>query len=822
MVGHKFIEKFVESPNHTADFELIVFGEEPHIAYDRVHLSEYFAGRTASDLALTTRQWYEDHAISFFSNRRVVEIMRQEKSVLLDTGQSQPFDILILATGSAPFVPPVTGIDHQGVFVYRTIEDLDEIIAYSKQSESAAVIGGGLLGLEAAKALVELKLDTHVVELAPRLMPRQIDQEGSAILEKKIAELSVTTHLGKMTTEITGDQAVSGLAFADDSHLPLDMVVISAGIRPRDELAKGADLVTGPRGGIVVNDFMQTSDPSIYAIGECALHENMIYGLVAPGYRMAETAVNHILGTETPFAVTDMSTKLKLLGVEVASVGNAHANGTSESVVFCDSNAGIYKKIIFEPSTNLLEGAILVGDAADYGQLLQMYLNKIPLPDTPHSLIVSGGESAAMGVDLLPDSAQICSCENVLKSDLITAIHDGNQTIPSLKSCTKSGTGCGSCVALMKDVLNNELSKMGVDIDKSVCEHFDYTRQELGQIVRAMHIETFDELLGRYGNGGDGCEKCKPVAASLIATYRNSYLLEHQTIQDTNDYYLANIQKNGSYSVVPRVPGGEITPEQLIEIGRVAQDFNLYTKITGGQRIDLFGAYLNDLPNIWRRLNQVGLESGHAYAKGLRTVKSCVGKTWCRFGVQDSTTMAIDLEHRYKGIRFPHKVKMAVSGCARECAEAQCKDVGVIATEKGWNLYLCGNGGMKPRHADLFATDIDTETLIVYVDRFLMYYARTADHLMRTAKWMDQLPGGLDHLREVIIDDKLGINQELEQEMSYLVGTYQDEWETTINDPEKIKRYSYFVNSPEVDANIQFKPMRGQKQPDVIELPVLN
>jgi nitrite reductase (NADH) large subunit len=368
----------------------------------------------------------------------------------------------------------------------------------------------------------------------------------------------------------------------------------------------------------------------------------------------------------------------------------------------------------------------------------------------------------------------------------------------------------------MKDVLDCELEKMGVAVDKSICEHFPYTRQELGQIVRAMQIETFDELLGRFGRGGDGCEKCKPVAASLIATYRNSYVLNQQTIQDTNDYYLANIQKNGSYSVVPRVPGGEIKPEQLIEIGRIAQDFNLYTKITGGQRIDLFGAYLNDLPEIWRRLNAVGLESGHAYAKGLRTVKSCVGQTWCRFGVQDSTTMAILLENRYKGIRFPHKVKMAVSGCARECAEAQSKDVGVIATENGWNLYVCGNGGMKPRHADLFATDIDQETLLKYIDRFLMYYARTAEHLMRTAKWMEQLPGGLAHLQEVIIDDKLGINAELEKEMSHLVSTYQDEWRTTVEDPEKVKRYGYFVNTEAIDPNIRFKQVRGQKQPDVI------
>ncbi len=821
MVGHKFVEKFLAKPE-SVDFELIIFGEEPRPAYDRVHLSEYFTNQSVEALALTTAEWYTQNNVRFHAGIKVAKINPAQKIISTANKLDIRYDYLVLATGSAPFVPPISGVEQDGIFVYRTIEDLDQIIGYSKGCKSAAVIGGGLLGLEAAKALVDLDLETHVVELAPRLMPRQIDEEGSAILQRKIGELDVAVHLGKMTEKFEGAGSVSNIAFKDGSNLPVDMVVISAGIRPRDELATDAGLATGERGGISVNNFLQTSDPYIYAIGECALHEGMIYGLVAPGYRMAETAVDHIFGIETPFAKADMSTKLKLLGVDVGSVGNAHANGTTESVVFCDSKTGVYKKLLFEPSTNTLEGAILIGDASDYGQLLQMYLNRLPLPDNPHTLIVDGGDGpAGLGIDLLPDSAQICSCENVTKAELITAIGDGSQTIPALKSYTKSGTGCGSCVALMKDVLNSELEKMGVEVDKSICEHFDYTRQELGQIVRSMQIETFDELLGRFGSGGDGCEKCKPVAASLIATYRNSYLLDHQTIQDTNDYYLANIQKNGTYSVVPRVPGGEITPEQLIEIGRVAQDFDLYTKITGGQRIDLFGAYLNDLPTIWQRLNAVGLESGHAYAKGLRTVKSCVGEAWCRFGVQDSTTMAIELEHRYKGIRFPHKVKMAVSGCARECAEAQCKDVGVIATENGWNLYVCGNGGMKPRHADLFATDIDTETLIKYIDRFLMYYARTADHLHRTAKWMDQLPGGLAHLQEVVVDDKLGINDELEKEMQHLIDTYQDEWRTTVEDPEKAKRYRYFANSDARDPNIRFKQVRGQKQPDVIPLEVV-
>jgi nitrite reductase (NADH) large subunit len=529
---------------------------------------------------------------------------------------------------------------------------------------------------------------------------------------------------------------------------------------------------------------------------------------------MAETAVAHLPTDEKKsFTGADLSTKLKLLGVDVASIGDAQANGPHETVILSDSRAGVYKKLIIDPRTNTLTGAILVGDTGEFRRLLQFHLQHSPLPAMPESLIAKGGAEAGAGVESLPDDAQICSCENVSKGQIVTAVANNCHDIPTLKSGTKAGTGCGSCVPLLKDLLTAELEKAGVATDHSLCEHFAYTRPELVQIVKAARIETFDELLGRYGRGGDGCEICKPVVASILASYQNDYILAHQHIQDTNDTYLANIQRNGTYSVVPRVPGGEITPEQLIAIGEIARDFHLYTKITGGQRIDLFGARLEELPQIWARLQAVGMESGHAYAKGLRTVKSCVGQAWCRFGVQDSTALAIRIENRYKGIRFPHKVKMAVSGCARECAEAQSKDVGVIASERGWNLYLCGNGGMKPQHALLFATDLDEETLICVIDRFLMYYTRTADRLMRTATWLNKLPGGLEHLRQVILEDSLEICAELETEMAHLVNTYQDEWATTLADPAKLKRFKHFLNVPAGDPTIQFEMVRGQRQP---------
>jgi nitrite reductase (NADH) large subunit len=813
MVGYKFIDKLT-SLDKRGKFRIVTFCEEPRPAYDRVHLSALFDGKTAENLTLAPPAWYEERNVELYVGDKAVHVDRSAKKVRSASGKEIPYDKVVLATGSFPFVPPVPGIDKKGVFVYRTIEDLEAITDYSKRCKSAAVIGGGLLGLEAAKALVDLKLEAHVVEFAPRLMPRQIDQMGSDTLKKEIEDLNVSIHLGKSTKAILGNGAVEGMHLADGDVLKVEMVVVSAGIRPRDELARSSGLDVGERGGIMVNDYMQTSDDNIYAIGECALHDNMIYGLVVPGYRMAETAAAHLLGDLLPFEGADMSTKLKLMGVDVASVGDPFANGVAHDVVvFHDSRRRVYKKLMFSSKENLLKGAVLVGDASEYGQLLQMFLNRMPLPEKPETLIIKGSSnSAGPGVASLPDAAQICSCENVTKAKLIQAIADGNRDIPALKKCTGAGTGCGSCVPLVADLLNLELEKAGVSVDKSLCEHFAYTRQELVEIVKLAKIKTYDELLGRYGNG-KGCEICKPAVASILASTWNEFVMEHQAIQDTNDFYMANMQKNGTYSVVPRVQGGEIKPEQLVAIGEVAKEFNLYTKITGGQRIDMFGAKLEDLPKIWTRLNAAGLESGHAYAKALRTVKSCVGLAWCRFGVQDSTALAIEIENRYKGVRAPHKIKMAVSGCARECAEAQGKDIGVIATEKGWNLYVCGNGGMKPQHAVLFATDIDKETLIKYIDRVLMYYVRTADRLTRTATWLNKMAGGIDHLTDVVIRDSLSICKELEREMQDIVDSYQDEWAAATRSPEKLKRFQHFVNSTASDPTVRFERNRDQIQP---------
>ncbi|MCK6741126.1 nitrite reductase large subunit NirB [Enterobacter cloacae] len=813
MVGHHFLEDCVNRNLHQ-QYQIVVFGEERYAAYDRVHLSEYFGGRSAESLSLVEGDFFARHGIELRLSQQIVAIDRDAHVVRTASGHEIHWDKLVLATGSYPFVPPVPGNTLPGCFVYRTLDDLDNIAAHAKGSRRGVVIGGGLLGLEAANALKQLGLETHVVEFAPNLMAVQLDNDGAAMLRKKIEALGVGVHTSKATTEIAATDDGLVLRFADGEQLDTDMVVFSAGIRPQDALARSSGLAIGERGGICIDTACQTSDKDIFAIGECALWEGKIFGLVAPGYQMARVAAATLAGEEKSFTGADMSTKLKLLGVDVASFGDAH--GRTPGALRYQWTHGpqqIYKKIVVSHDNKTLLGGVLVGDASEYATLVQMMLNGISLPKEPETLILpafSGSAPKALGVAALPDSAQICSCHNVSKGDICQAVSAGATEIGAIKQCTKAATGCGGCSALVKQVMEFQLAEQGVEVKKDICEHFPYSRQEIYHLVRVNHIRTFDQLISRYGQG-HGCEICKPLVGSVLASCWNEYLLKpaHLPLQDTNDRYFANIQKDGTYSIVPRMPAGEVTADGLIAIGQIAKRYGLYSKITGGQRIDLFGATLEQLPEIWQALVEAGFETGHAYGKSLRTVKSCVGSTWCRYGVQDSTGLAVKLEHRYKGLRAPHKIKMAVSGCTRECAEAQSKDVGVIATDKGWNLYLCGNGGMKPRHADLFASDLDEETLIRTVDRFLMFYIRTADRLQRTSTWMDNLEGGLDYLREVILDDSLGIAQELEQEMARVVETYQCEWQTTLNDPNRLALFRTAVNGPAAEESKRWQEICG-------------
>jgi len=822
MVGFKFCEKFV-SKSGQEKYQITVFGEEPRRAYDRVHLSEYFAGKTADDLSMSTATWYEENNIILNTSELVTDIHKENKTITTHLENTHSYDYLVLATGSAAFVPPIEGVEKEGVFVYRTIEDLDAIMAHAKKikqngSTEAAVLGGGLLGLEAAKAVRDLGLNAHVVEFAPRLMPRQLDKGASNMLRSKIEELGIKIHLSKSTQYIDGENTITGMMFEEEELLKVDMLVISAGIKPRDELGRGAGLEVGVRGGVVVNNKMQTSDPNIFAIGEVALYNHMIYGLVAPGYEMADVAAEQIMqGEKTMRESIDMSTQLKLIGVEVASFGDPfieQQEGTP--IVYENKLNGIYKRINISKDGKALLGGILVGDSSDYNTLFQIYSNGMTIPKNPEDLILGarGGESSSMGSAMdLPDTAVICSCENVTKGSICCSITDGTaETLGDVVKLTKATTGCGGCKPMVVDLVKEAQKSLGKEVKDVVCEHFAYSRQELYDIVKINKFTNHNEVLGTVGKG-DGCEICKPVLSSIFSSIYNDTANKHVVEQDSNDRFLANIQRNGTYSVVPRVTGGEITPEKLIVLGEVAKKYNLYTKITGGQRIDLFGAELNDLPEIWKILIDSGFESGHAYGKSLRTVKSCVGNTWCRYGMDDSTTFAIELENRYKGLRSPHKIKGGVSGCIRECAEARGKDFGIIAVEGGWNLYISGNGGANPKHAVLFAEQVDKETCFKYLDRFLMFYIRTAGPLVRTSTWLEKLEGGLDYLKQVVIEDSLGIAETLDKEMQELVDSYSCEWTEVIESPELQKRFKHFTNSDDRDDNIEYVPMRGQIMP---------
>ncbi|WP_148616255.1 nitrite reductase large subunit NirB [Nocardioides rubriscoriae] len=822
MVGHRFVQAAIER-GLTETHDVVVVGEEARPAYDRVALTSFFEVG-AEALSLLPEGEYDDPRVRLLLGRAVTGFDPGSRTLLLDDGHVIRYDELVLATGAAPFVPPVPGHDLTGAFVYRTIEDLEAIRDAAAGARVGAVIGGGLLGLEAAKALADLGLETHVVEMAPRLMAVQVDDAGGACLRRHVEGLGLTVHTGAMTTAVLGQERVTGLAMEVDGGLEArsartstsvdaDLVVFSAGIRPRDALARAAGLDLAERGGVLVDAQCRTSDPHVWAIGECAAPGGRMYGLVAPGYAMAEVAVDALLGGDGAFTGADLSTKLKLMGVDVASFGDAFATteGALE-LVYADAVAGVYKKLVVSDDGTRLLGGVLVGDASAYGVLRPMLATPtsagLPLPANPEELILPVTSGGSGGL-VLPDEAQVCSCNDVTKADIVAAAAAGETT--------RAGSTCGSCKSLTKKLIEDYFESVGKVVDRSLCEHFALTRQELFEVVAIHEHTTYDAVLAAHGTGGRGCDVCKPAVASILASRLGGHHVldaAHVTIQDTNDAYLANIQRNGTYSVVPRIPGGEVTPEGLIVIGEVARDFGLYTKITGGQRIDLFGARMEELPAIWRRLVDAGFESGHAYGKSLRTVKSCVGSTWCRYGVQDSTQLAIDLELRYRGLRSPHKLKGGVSGCARECAEARGKDFGVIATEKGWNLYVGGNGGATPVHARLLVGDLDTETLVRYLDRFLMYYVRTADRLQRTAPWVDSLDGGLERVRAVVVDDVLGLGSELEAAMERHVGGYFDEWKATLDDPDKLRRFVSFVNAPDVpDPHITFREERGQSVP---------
>ncbi|WP_284988776.1 nitrite reductase large subunit NirB [Arthrobacter sp. efr-133-TYG-120] len=827
--AHRFADAM-----HTRGLEgwhVTVLTEEAHLPYDRVTLSKALI-EVDYDLTLGHASMWDHDALDLRTGERVVKINPEAKSVETAAGNSYEYDALVVATGSNAARLPIPGAEH--THVYRTLEDvwainkaITELTAKLGRRIKAVTIGGGLLGLESAAGTERLGATPIVIDGAPWLMATQLDEGAGQAMGRLIKDKGFEIHGGVFPSEVLSDDGqVTGVLMADGRIIDADIVIVAIGVRPRDELFRAAEgeeqvFTLGPRGGVVISDGCETEIPGIFAIGEVANFGGMCLGLVAPANTMAEIVADRLHGGQATFPGFDTATKLKLSGVDVASFGDAFAKTEhSLEIVYADPARGVYQKIVTTDDAKTLLGGIFVGDATPYMSLRPLLGRELPAEPGAYLTAAGGGDAPETE---LPDDAILCSCNNVAAGSIRDAVNacgtcEGKEPVhdvPGLKACTRAGTQCGSCVPMIKKLLEGELKKSGIEVSKALCEHFELSRQELFDAIRVLELTSFEDILAKYGTGA-GCDICKPTIASILASQHSAYVLDagRGTLQDTNDRALANMQKDGTYSVVPRIPGGEITPDKLVVIGTIAKKYGLYTKITGGQRIDMFGARLEQLPEIWGELIDAGMESGQAYGKSLRTVKSCVGSTWCRFGVLDSVSMAINLELRYRGLRSPHKLKMGVSGCARECAEARGKDVGVIATSEGWNLYVGGNGGANPAHAQLLAGGLDDETLVKYIDRYFMYYIRTADRLQRTARWQEELDGGLKHVRQVVVEDSLGIADELEAAMAKHVGSYEDEWAATLKDPERLRRFRSFVNAPEQeDEAIVFVPERGQIRP---------
>lgn len=867
MVGIAFIEKMLKYDVQRREYDVVVIGEEPHLAYNRVGLTSFFQHKLVENLYLNPKEWYEsmpEGSLKYHLNTLVTDIDSSNKVVKTAHGDTVMYDILVLATGSDALLPRHTpGHDANGVFVYRTINDLQNLIAFAstKRGTDGAVVGGGLLGLEAAKAMIDLSVFRKVklIERNRWVLSRQLDGDAGSMVVEQVRNLGLDVGLSKRVGRINADAGnnVTGVTFEDGESMDCSCICFAIGIRARDDLARKAGIKCADRGGgIVVKQDLSTSVPDIYAIGECASWESQTFGLIAPGVEMADVLAFNLTQAKahTPrvFKRPDLSTKLKLLGVEVASFGdffadrdgpkelpvrhgnkregqqrrNSVKNLTSgpppppvKALTYKDPFTQVYKKYLFTLDGKYLLGGMMIGDTKDYTKLVSIVKQQKALEVSPSEFIVGTPKSGGDDTDDLTDDTQICSCHNVTKRDITKAVMDGTcKSIGNVKACTKAGTGCGGCMPLVQTIFNKTMASMGQEVKNHLCPHFEYSRADLFNIIYVKQLQSFEEIMKTAGKDRNslGCEVCKPAVGSILASLFNKHIIDkdRRGLQDTNDKFLANIQRNGTYSVVPRVAGGEITPDKLIIIGTVAKKYGLYTKITGGQRIDMFGAKKQDLISIWTELIKGGMESGHAYAKSLRTVKSCVGTTWCRFGIGDSVGMAVRLEERYKSIRAPHKIKGGVSGCVRECAEAQNKDFGLIATEKGYNIFVGGNGGAKPRHSELLAKDVLPDDVVPILDRYLAFYIRTADRLQRTARWIENLPGGIKYLREVILEDKLGICADLEKQMEELVESYFCEWTEVIKNPERRKQFLQFANTSEnVVDTIEPVEDRGQHRP---------
>lgn len=741
-------------------YDITVFGAEPYGNYNRILLSPVLAGeKTVKDIMLNDLDWYEANGIRLHTGKTVTTINRAKKQVIADDGTVASYDRLILATGSNPFIIPVPGKELPGVITFRDIQDVDAMLDASKKHQHAVVIGGGLLGLEAANGLKLRGMHVTVVHLSEVLMDRQLDTVAGNMLRKSLEERGLHFLMATSTEAIVGDTRVKGVRFKGGLEIAADLVVMAVGIRPNAALAKAAGLQCDR--GILVNDTMQTFDPRVYAVGECVQHRGNTYGLVAPLFDQAKVCANHLahLGFSR-YQGSVTSTKLKVTGIDLFSAGNFHGDDNTEDIVMKDAARGVYKKIVLKD--NRILGAVLYGDTVDgawYFQLLregtdvsafreQLMFGQAHLGDSGH-----GGQNAAAKMS---DAMEVCGCNGVCKGTIVTAITSkGLFTLDEVRLHTKASSSCGSCTGLVEQIL---ASTLGGDYSaapkvKPICKCTDRTHDDVRKAIKEQHLTSIGAVIQQLGwRNEDGCHTCRPALNYYVLAAWPAEAQDDPQSRFINERVHANIQKDGTYSVVPRMWGGLTNPKELRAIADVVDKFKIPTvKVTGGQRIDLLGVKKEDLPAVWGDLNQAGMVSGHAYAKALRTVKTCVGSEWCRFGTQDSTAMGVKLEQVTWGSWMPHKFKMAVSGCPRNCAEATIKDFGVVAVDSGWELHVGGNGGVKIRATDLLCKVTTAEEVEEYGCAFVQLYREEAHYLERTAPWIERI--GLAFVKQHVVED---------------------------------------------------------------------
>jgi nitrite reductase (NADH) large subunit len=761
MAGVRTLEELLKrAPEH---YDVAVFGAEPHPNYNRILLSPVLAGeKKLEDIIINDDAWYAERNITLHKGRKITGIDRRRRVVRTADGLEASYDRLLLATGSVPFMLPVPGKDLDGVIGFRDIRDVDLMLEASEKYRHAVVIGGGLLGLEAANGLKKRGMAVTVVHLLDTLMERQLDKPASSLLKRALEQTGLNFKLEAQTEALLGEGRVRAVRFKDGSEIPADLVVMAVGIRPNVELAKACGLHC--ERGILVSDTMQTFDPRIYAVGECVQHRGNLFGLVAPLFEQARVCADHLAGHGIArYQSSATSTKLKVTGIDLFSAGDFQGGEGSEELLFQDPARGVYKKLVVRD--NRIRGAVLYGDTVDGAWYFQMMRDGTDISSFREHILFGeahagdagrGGENQAAK---LPDTAEVCGCNGVCKKTIVDAIVQKKLcTLDDVRAHTKASASCGSCTGRVEQILQSTLGSdySAGEARKPMCKCADHTHEEVRAAIRERNLRTIPEVMRALAwKTADGCHACRPALNYyLLCAWPNEYR-DNPQARFVNERRHANIQKDGTYSVVPRIWGGVTNPRELRAIADVAEKFNVpCVKITGGQRIDLLGIPGEQLPEIWAELGRHGLVSGHAYGKSLRTVKTCVGKEWCRFGTQDSTQMGIELERMTWGSWTPHKVKLAVSGCPRNCAEATIKDFGVVAVDSGWELHVGGNGGIKVRATD-FLCKAETEAEVKeYCGAYMQLYREEARYLERTAHWIERV--GLDTVRRRLVDDAEG------------------------------------------------------------------